>query len=490
MKTTYYLVLLIVFSANGFRTNANSIYKKNSPPNIILVMLDDCSAVEFSAYATQNHPSGNHTPVIDKLAKEGLLFNTCWATPLCMPTRALLMSGKYGYQTGVYGNKLYKPDANFAKVHKPISKVLQENGYETAISGKWHLPGFAAEETWGWDEYSLLGGYMNPYKKDIVWDGLWFSWKKASHTFLDTAIIGKNNQKYPALYWHGAVIENGELLPSNPTTYAPDLNQKFALEFITKERDKPFFLYYPIVLPHDPWLGVPIPGKPGERTEPGFDQLIQRTEFYMDELISTLKESGIYDNTIIIFTGDNATLRNGKGSCSELGVRVPLIIAGGPLKNKGITNELIDFSDIYPTIMEMAGIAPSTVDKLNGQSFFPLLNNKKYKSKEYIFSYLDMERTVRSKKFMMDGSGGIWKCSEDGNILDYQAMPEDEQTQKIREDFMEYMKQYPLPTEEKYGKEKIKSVTGKHKWPSHHYSMVNAIKEQDNWMNNPRRKQE
>ncbi|WP_075590051.1 sulfatase-like hydrolase/transferase [Labilibacter marinus] len=463
---------------------------KSKQPNIIFVMVDDCSAVEFSSYATSKHPAGNRTPVIDGLAKEGLRFTTCWATPLCMPTRALLMSGKYGCKTGVFGNKLNKHDDNFAKQHIPISKKLQENGYETAISGKWHIPGYAEEEHSGWDEYSLLGGYMKPYKKDVVWDGRWFSWKKAADTFLDTAVIGKNKQLYPALYWHGAVYQNGQLLPSNKDTYAPDLNQQFALEFIKKDRDKPFFLYYPMVLPHDPWLPTPANNDANKKSKPGFNSLVDRLEFYMDELIHTVKEQGLYENTIIFFTADNATLANGKGSCSELGVRVPLVVAGGPLKKHGTSDVLIDFSDMYPTILDLAGISEVKDNALDGLSFEPLLKGKKHVGKEYIFSYLDMERTVRSKEYMMDGSGGIWKCASDGNILDYIKMPEDKKTKEIRANFLKQIEAYTIPTTELFSKERIEKASRNYPWPSYHPSMVNAIKQQDNWMNNKRRMKE
>lgn len=487
MKKVCLLVLVLFVWAYA----AQQVAAKNQTdkPNIIFVMIDDCSAVELSAYATAKHPSGNQTPVMDALAKEGLMFNTCWATPLCMPTRALLMSGKYGYQTSAYGNKVNTRNDNFAVDHKPISKVLKENGYETAISGKWHLSGFADDEAWGWDEYSLQGCYYHP-KDDIVWDGLWFSWTKPAYTFPETAIIGKNNAKYPAMYWNGAVVENGKLLPSDATTYAPALCQKFSIDFIKRDHKNPFFLYYPIVLPHDPWMGTPDPNNPGQRTNPGFNSLIKQVEIYIDELISTLKKTGAYENSIVILTADNATLRNGKGNCSELGVRVPLIIAGGKLKKKGITNYLVDFSDFYPTIMDIAGIKAPKEPDLNGVSFYPLLEGKNQKEKEYIFSYLDMERTVRNKNYMMDGSGGIWECAADGNILDYAAMPENDATKKIRSEFMSIIEKYPLPTVEIFGKKKIEESTNKHKWPSPHPSMVKAISEQDEWMNNPRRLEE
>ncbi len=457
-------------------------------PNIILLMIDDCSAVEFSCYATEEHPSAMPTPVIDALAEEGVLFNTCWASPLCMPTRAMLMSGKYGAHTGVFGNSLSRPARDFASQHIPIPKMLKDAGYETAIAGKWHLPGNAGEEAWGLDEYSLLGGYFRPFDGDITWDGLWFSWSEASFTFYDTAVIGQNPGKYPALYWHGAVVENGKLLPSGPNTFAPDLCQEFALDYVKRERDKPFFLYYPMVLPHDPWLGAPDPENPGERTELGFLSLLERVEYYVNELVVTLKEEGLWDNTIIIFTGDNATLSNGKGSCSELGVREPLILAGGPIKGRGSSDALVDFTDLYPTILAMAGLDPENVKGLDGQSFTPALEGKAYAGKDHIFSYLDLERTIRTREYMMDGRGGIWKCSENGNLLDYEPLEEGPETEKIRAELMQYMEAYPLPTEEVFGKKRMDQVQPKQPWPSHHNTTMAAWKNGNAWMDNERRK--
>ena len=481
MKSLFLVFTLFLLSSSIFA-------KTKEKPNIIFLMIDDCSAVELSCYATNEHPAGNYTPVIDKLAESGLRFTTCWASPLCMPTRAMLLSGKYGANTGVYGNRLSKHDPNFAQQHKPISKVIKESGYETAISGKWHLPGNAGQEEYGFDEYSLLGGYFTPFEKEVVWDGLWFSWKKASETFRDTAVIGKNHQKYPALYWNGCVIENGKLLPSDENTFAPDLNQKFAIDFISRKHQKPFFLYYPMVLPHDPWLGVPVPGKPGKRTEVGIAPLIQRVEYYVNELVNTLKEKGLYQNTIVFLTADNATLVNGKGTCSELGVRVPLIVFGGPVKARGVSNALIDFTDMYPTLAELAGADVSKCKTLDGKSFKALINDKNYTGKKYIFSFLDLERTVRNKEYMMDGSGGIWKCSPSGNILDYQALEENENTKQIRKKFISQIEKYKLPTSADFSEERLNSAKKNYPWPSHNPTTVNAVNNGDNWMNNERRK--
>ncbi|SDX69631.1 Arylsulfatase A [Lutibacter oricola] len=464
--------------------------QQEKKPNIIFLMIDDCSAVEFSCYATSKHPSGNKTPVIDALAKEGVQFTTCWASPLCMPARAMLMSGKYGSKTGVFGNKLSNHNPNFAKKHKPMSKVLKDEGYETAISGKWHLPGNAGQEEYGFDEYSLLGGYFNPFESKVVWDGLWFSWSKPSETFKDKAIIGSEKGQYPALYWNGCVINNGELQPSNANTFAPDICQKFALDFIKKERDKPFFLYYPMVLPHDPWFETPIGSNTNKRSKPGFSSQIKRLEYYVDELVQTLKDANVYDNTIIFFTADNATLANGKGSCSELGVRVPLIVFGGALKNKGVSDVMVDFTDMYPTVLEVGGIDTSGIKELDGVSFKPVLENKPFKEKPYVFSFLDLERTVRTKNYMMDGHGGIWKCATSGNLLDYIPLEESKKTQQIRIELTQIIESFKLPSIEMFGEERIEKARGNYNWPSFHSATLAAYKNGDNWMFNKRRLRE
>jgi len=464
--------------------------QKAEKPNIIFLMIDDCSAVEFSCYATSDHPSGQETPVIDALAEQGMRFTTCWASPLCMPARAMLMSGKYGSKTGVFGNKLSTHNDEFPKQHTPMSRVLKDEGYATAVAGKWHLPGNAGQKEYGLDEYSLLGGYFSPFEGEVVWDGLWFSWAKAAKTFQDKAVIGSKKGQYPALYWNGCVIENGELQPSGADTFAPDFCQDFALDFVQRKRDKPFFLYYPMVLPHDPWFGTPDASSPTGRTKPGFSAQITRLEHYVDELVKTLKEADVYDNTIVFFTADNATLGNGKGSCSELGVRVPLIAFGGALKNKGVSDVMVDFTDMYPTVLEMAGVDVSDMDELDGKSFKPILERKPYAGKPFVYSFLDMERTVRTKDYMMDGYGGIWKCAPSGNLLDYRPLAENAKTREIRASFMQLIEPFTLPTVDMFGEKRIEKASNDYVRPSFHPTTLAAHKNGDDWRKNERRSRE
>lgn len=443
-------------------------------PNIIFMMLDDCSAVEFSCYATDKHPAAQTTPEVDNLAGEGLRFETCWATPMCKPTRALLMSGKYAYQTRQYGNHLSGAGDDFAILHKPVSKVMQENGYRTAISGKWHLPGFPYQEEYGWDEWSMLGGYIGPNNLNITWDGPWFTWKNCTEYLHEKAVIRKNGNKYPSLHWNGCVIENGKLLPSDADTYGPDLNHKFALDFIERHKDEPFYLYYPCVLPHKPWMKTP-------EGPAGMESNVRMGETYLKQLVDKLKETGIYDRTIVFFTADNATQGYGKGVTSEMGTRVPLIVFGGPVKERGVTRALVDFSDMYPTKLELAGIDPDTVPGLDGKSFKAVLDGKDDEGKPFIFSYNDTFRTVRTRDHMMDGSGGIWKCSPSGNILDFKVITDERKATVIRKRLLKMIEAYPAPTKKDFKKPLYKHDK-KPDWPSTDFGTMRYVKMGDNWM--------
>lgn len=459
-------------------------------PNVIFMMLDDLSAVELSCYSTDQHPAGNQTPVIDRAAEQGILFESCWATPLCKPTRSLLMSGKYGYQTGQYGNKLNKEQGPFAKKHRLLPKLMKEAGYATGIVGKWHLPGSILEPDWAWDEYSLLGGYIGPNGPHPWWDGLWFTWKEAANVFHHAGNVGTQAPKYPAMFWNACVIENGEVHASDMNTYGPDVCHDYAMDFIERHQDEPFFLYYPTVLTHDPWFETPDPDRPGvaaSRLPAGMASQARYVQVHINDMIKRLKDLGLYENTVIFLTADNATLRYGKGSASEIGVRVPLIVLGGLVKARGRTSALVDYADMLPTIIDIAGVDPSTVEGLDGQSFKPALDDQPgFTGKPYIFSYLDAERTVRTRDYMMDGAGGIWRCSSTGNPQDHQLLPNNEDTAAIRAELLGLIKDYTLPDPADYPHREVKLVDVATN-PGVHWATKNYLEMGDDWMNNPRR---
>ncbi len=461
----------------------------DSRPNIIVMMTDDTSPGEYSCYATEKHAAANATPVIDSLARSGVLFNTCWATPLCTPTRAMLLTGKYGFRTGIYGNATRENDPQFTVKHIPLSKRLSDAGYATALSGKWHLPGGPHQSSYGFDTYSALGGYLNNEGPNLEWSGPWFSWSTAAKQEPGVGRIGKRNQLYPAIYWHACVVEDGAILPSDEETYGPQVNQTFALDFIDKQTEgKPFFLYYPTVLTHRPWVETPSPEDGKSRIGPGIAPQVATVEKYLAQLVEKLKAKDLYKNTIIFFCSDNPTQGYGKSVPSEFGARVPLIVFGGPIPAQSPTDALISLVDIYPTALELANCKLSPAkEPLDGVSFVSILNQQSSSVRDSCFSYLDHARMVRTQNYSMDGHGGVWKCDPSGDMRDYELLPEGRETQGIRENLTALMNDYPPPAAGIGNESKAEGT----KWlgpPQAEPKTRNLIKLGDGWMTQPMRR--
>ena len=188
-----------------------------SKPNIIFVLADDLGIDGVSCYGADKH----QTPHIDALAKSGLRFQTCYASPLCGPSRCLLMTGRYAFRTGGLTNQSWRgggPGAKSADEY-PMAKLMKQAGYATGQAGKWRqlgeLPG-----DWGFDEFltdNTAGGW----------------------------------------YWETKYNKNGQDLNLPEGTYGPDVIQDFTVDFIRRHKDKPFFFYYAMHLVHKPTLRTP-----------------------------------------------------------------------------------------------------------------------------------------------------------------------------------------------------------------------------------------
>ena len=179
-------------------------------PNILFILSDDVGLDNIGCYGSDKHK----TPAIDKLAASGLRFETCYAAPLCGPSRCLLMSGRYAFRTGGITNGSWRNGGPGAKSKDEwsIAKVLKQSGYSTGESGKWRQVGETPAD-WGFDEYMTdptAGGW----------------------------------------YWEKSFIKNGETVKTDGLMYNPDQIQAFSLDFITRHKDQPFFLYYAMNLVH------------------------------------------------------------------------------------------------------------------------------------------------------------------------------------------------------------------------------------------------
>jgi len=347
------------------------------------------------------------TPNLDKLAAEGMRFEYCFAAPLCAPSRALAMFGRYAFRTGVLDNgcgAAAKPDKEIS-----IAKTLKQAGYATALAGKWSQLAYldTAEEgrAWGWDEF-------------LRWD-----------------------KSKGERYWKPALNKNGQPVPVTDTSYAPDMFHEFVVDFIKRHRDGPFFVYYPTTLIHGPILATPdskegakskAEGKKknkGERKSKGESPLYTDNIAYLDKLVgrlvAALDELNLREKTLIVFTGDNGSVPVGtinsrpvdgrKSQMNEGGSRVPLIANWKGTTPAGrVLKDLVDFSDFYATFAELAGAKLPEGVTMDSQSFAPQLRGEKGTPREWIYVQLGAKWYVRND---------AWKLTESGQLFDMSDAP-------------------------------------------------------------------
>jgi arylsulfatase A len=382
-------------------------------PNIILIMSDDIGIGGFSCYGSDRFK----TPHIDALAKGGMRFEHCFSMALCGPSRACLLSGRYGFRTGMVSNgtgKLVRPDKEIC-----IAKVLKEAGYATAFAGKWNQIGYLRSlpeaQQWGWDEY--------------------LRWERSDQD---------------GRYWNPHYDKNGKFLEGIESKYGPDLCHEFAVDFITRNKDKPFFLYLPMALVHGPLARTPdSPSKAkaeedeeeekpkpkakgkGKKAKAARNGLLPENVAYMDKLIGKLVEEldrlKLREKTVILFTSDNGTpgvdtiggraIDGGKGSLKEGGTRVPLVVNWKETIAPGqVSKDLVDFSDFFPTLVELAGAKLPPNITIDGRTFAPQLRGDASlrKPREWVYVQLQQNRYVRDPRF---------KLYSDGTLCDMRDAP-------------------------------------------------------------------
>jgi hypothetical protein len=319
-------------------------------PNFLIIMVDDLSPEQFACYGNEV----NHTPNLDALAAGGVKFNTAWATPMCSPTRALLVTGRYASRTGVWHNDLRlnctkQTRWNWVSKHLTFPRVLREHGYRTAIVGNpMALGGSIYSKDVGFDEQCVRALTLQDVPEGSTFTGKF----EGKYNFPDAKPV-------PARYWHPCVIRNGELMETTAEDFGPDLYAGFLIDFIKRHEDQPFLAYYPMNLVHDMAGGgiptTPVNGTPGSNKGGSLQGLVEYIDILVGRLMDGLEAAGLRENTIVIFTCDNG--ENGKKMhASEDGPRVPFIVnCPGLIQQRGTTDELMEFSDIYPTLMEFSG---------------------------------------------------------------------------------------------------------------------------------------
>jgi arylsulfatase A len=389
----YLLIIIIVLS---FLTGKSSAQGSGKRPNIILILADDLGYGDVGCYGQEKI----ETPNIDKLAKQGVRFTQFYSgSTVCAPARCSFMTGLHTGHTVIRGNITVKPEGQMPLPDSviTIAMLLQQSGYATAAFGKWSL-GFITtsgdpqkkgfDEFYGYNCQSLAHNYYP--------DHLWHN-----HERIDLA----GNLKYDS-------------------AYSADLIHQQAMQFLKTGHDKPFFLYLPYTLPHADVIAphdsiynyyvkkfneqpVSMP-KTTDNEQHHFDPyphaafaaMVSRLDKYVGEIVNTVKQKGIEENTLIIFTSDNGPhkenggdpvffnsnggLKGIKRDLYEGGIRVPFIVYQKQMTKPGTVN-ITPFAlyDLYPTFLEQATMPVSK--NIDGISILPALSGRKQKQHDWFY---------------------------------------------------------------------------------------------------------
>jgi arylsulfatase A len=352
-------------------------------PNIIFILTDDVGLSEIGCCGSDHAK----TPAIDALAQGGTRFETCYSTPLCGPSRCQALTGRYPFRTGLISN--HSAQAISPQKEAMIPTVLKQAGYATAQAGKWgQMP--LGPGAWGFDEYLVFPG--------------------------------------SGRYWRAQTTSyrlNGESKNLPEGVYLPDLMHDFVVDFITRQKEKPFFVFYSMSHIHGPIVRTPD-SKPGSGL---YADNIAYMDKLVGKLVAELDRLKLREKTLLLFAGDNGTAHFGaakstlggrpihgkKASMLEGGSRVPLIANWPGTTPPGKVNrDLTDFSDFLPTFAELADAKLPEGKTIDGQSFAAQILGKTGHPREWVYVELNGKSYVRNAR---------WKLTNRGEMFDLKDAP-------------------------------------------------------------------
>ncbi len=347
MKTLLRFITVLLFASYA------ALHAADKKPNVVLILIDDFGY----ECVTANGGESYKTPVMDRLAATGVRFEQVHVQPLCTPTRAALM-------TGIINKRNYTHFGHLDFSQKTFGNFFRDAGYATCITGKWQLKGeYEGPGHFGFDEYAL--------------------WQL---------------NRRPGRYKNPGLEINGKQHDYSKNEYGPDIVSDYALDFIQRKKDAPFFLYYPMMLTHAPYDATPDGPDYLQSKSAGdgttklghFPDMVAYTDKLISKLIAKLEDLNLRDNTLVLILGDNGTGRGtpsrfqgrdvvgGKGTSTTWGTHVPGIGNWpGHFASGKVCSDMIDVTDFLPTICEAAGVKVPAELKIDGRSFLPQLRGEK-----------------------------------------------------------------------------------------------------------------
>jgi len=368
-------------------------------PNIVLILADDVGREALGCYGGGRY----RTPNLDRLAEGGVRFTHAYSCPVCAPSRVKIMTGRYGFRN-------YKAWGHIPPDEVTFGHTLQAAGYAAAIAGKWQM-------TLLKDDPHHVGRMGFP--QSCV-----FGWHEGPR------------------YYDPLIYQNGKILDTSAEDYGPDIYCGFLIDFIQRNKNRPFLAYYSMATAHDisdDFKPVPPVGPSGRYNTYG--ELVEYMDVLVGRIKAALERLGLRENTLILFTGDNGCpgrfitgfengkyirrsvplefngrkVTGGKGSFTDAGTRVPLIANWpGAAPAGAVCEDLIDFSDFMPTLAQLAATSPPADRVIDGVSFAPQIMGKRGKPRGWAYCQYGSKAWIRTKK---------WKLYNDGSLFDAEADP-------------------------------------------------------------------
>jgi len=355
------MLLLVLF-------NLPAVTLAQEKPNIVLIMVDDMGYDDLSGH-------GNpivETPNLDELSDNSVRFMDFNVAPVCAPTRASVLTGRQHYRTGVSG---VHGGRDFMRLEeKLISEVLQDNGYATGTWGKWHT--------------GKTDGYL-------PWD------RGFDEAYYSELYVNENNFGYT----RDGRVEHGK--------WVSEVIADYAIDFIDRKKDQPFFAYLSFLAPHEPWEApaeyVDKYMQKGQREAiANLYGMIDEMDFHVGRVLQFLDEQDLTDNTMVIFLSDNgpwfsctrygsmledewdkrnpSNFKGFKGRVWQNGIKSPLFIRYGNAFTPADVDAFVDMTDLFPTILDFAQLVkPADSPELDGESFLAALKGESFERKGIVF---------------------------------------------------------------------------------------------------------
>jgi arylsulfatase A len=367
------------------------------PPNLVLIMADDLGYETLGCNGGESYA----TPRLDRLAADGARFTRCFAQPLCTPTRVQLM-------TGLSNKRNYRSFGEIDPAATTFANLLRDAGYATCIAGKWQL----GQDP---DLPRRLG-----FDEACLWQ----------HT------------RRPPRYANPGLEINGQPRDYTDGSYGPDLVNDFVCDFIGRMGDRPFLVYYPMILTHSPYQPTPQstawdPQASGEKRSEKrfFADMVTAMDRLVGRVVDRLDDCGLRNDTLVIFLGDNGTgqgitsrfqgrrVAGGKGMTTAAGMHVPLVVNWpGRVPPETVVESLVDTTDFLPTLIDAAEL--SLPEGCDGRSFLPQALGDPGLARDWIYSWYSPRQRDRSvSEFAFDAS---FKLYRDGRFYDLLADPKEQ----------------------------------------------------------------